>query len=72
MLCRIYEGQGPLDALSVRDWLQRNGIRAFVIGGAHTNMRRGDWRWPSVYVLDTDREAARCLIVTSEEMHLFP
>jgi hypothetical protein len=59
MLALVYEGKGPLEASGVRHWLNKNGIQAFVKG----QTAEGDWTWPSVWVLDSDRERARMLIL---------
>ena len=69
MLCRIYQGTGPTDAYLVRDWLERNGIRAVVKGESLMSIRGQVpiWQgWPSIWVVEAERERAE---VALREFH---
>lgn len=64
-MIRIYKGQGHTDAYLVRDWLERNGVRAFVRGenrlGAIGEIPLPE-AWPGVYVAKADQQrATECL-----------
>jgi hypothetical protein len=65
----IYKGEGPIDPWLVRDWLEKNGIDAWVEDPLYTP---ADFSWPSVWVLEADREAAEGLLVTGEIRGLGP
>lgn len=60
MIC-VYRGSNATDAYLVRDWLERNGMRAWVKGQgilgplAQLTLREG---WPSVWVDPRDRTQA--------------
>lgn len=60
MVC-VYHGCGPTDAYLVRDWLERNDIRAWVRGhallGAMGQVPVAE-AWPSVWVSPNDEDRA--------------
>jgi hypothetical protein len=62
---RVYQAVGPTDAYLVRDWLERNEIRAWV-RGEHLVSLRGDLPviWPSVWVALGDRDRAEAAVQT--------
>ena len=67
MLERVYQALGPTDAWMVRDWLERNGIRA-VIQGADLISLRGELpvAWPTVWVSGLESARSRELIAEFE------
>jgi hypothetical protein len=61
MIC-IYRSTGPTDAWLVRDWLERNGVRASVQGQVSSGLLGSlpmIEAWPTVWVDPADEPAAR-------------
>lgn len=68
---RVYQGIGPVDAYMVRDWLDRNGITAWV-HGQHLMGACGELpvSWPSVWVAKDDEPRARAAVTAYEQPKL--
>ncbi|MFT7521273.1 MAG: hypothetical protein ACI9MC_003424 [Kiritimatiellia bacterium] len=64
-LVKAYQATGPFDAYLVRDWLQRNGVKAQVRGEALMSIR-GDVpigeAWPTLWVAPEHLKMASGLI----------
>ena len=62
---QVFRGSGPTDAYLLRDWLERNGVRATVRGESLMSLR-GDVpimeARPTVWVPPADRDRAEALI----------
>ena len=64
-LVRIYRATGPTDAYLLRDWLERNGVRAQVRGESLMSLRGevpiGE-AWPTLWVAEANVERAEQLM----------
>ncbi len=64
-LVKVYQATGPTDAYLVRDWLERNGVKAQVRGESLMSLR-GEipvgQAWPTLWVAAANRERAKELL----------